>query len=85
MQVNMSGVMPIIFASSITTLPSIIINFVAPNTESAFLKALQRTDSWAFLAIYALLIFFFSFFYTMIAFNPIDVANNLKKNGGFIP
>ncbi|MFA5340899.1 MAG: preprotein translocase subunit SecY [Clostridia bacterium] len=85
MQVNMSGVMPIIFASSITTLPSIIINFVAPNTENKFLMALQKTDSWSFLLIYAALIFFFSFFYTMISFNPVEVSNNLKKNGGFIP
>ncbi|HHT95114.1 MAG TPA: preprotein translocase subunit SecY, partial [Clostridiaceae bacterium] len=85
MQLNMSGVMPIIFASSITTLPSIIINFVAPNTESKFLIALQKTDSWGFLAVYAALIFFFSFFYTMIAFNPVEVASNLRKNGGFIP
>jgi preprotein translocase subunit SecY len=85
MQVNMSGVMPIIFASSITTLPSIIINFVAPNTENKFLMALQKTDSWGFLLIYAALIFFFSFFYTMISFNPVEVSNNLKKNGGFVP
>ncbi len=85
MQVNMSGVMPIIFASSITTLPSIIINFVAPHSENKFLVALQQTDSWAFLLIYAMFIFFFAFFYTMISFNPIEVSNNLKNNGGFIP
>lgn len=85
MQVNMTGVMPIIFASSITTLPSIIINFVAPNTESKFLLALQDTASWGFILIYALLIFFFAFFYTMIQFNPVEVSNNLKNNGGFIP
>ena len=85
MQLNMSGVMPIIFASSITTLPSIIINFVAPHTENKFLIALQKTDSWGFMAVYAALIFFFSFFYTMISFNPVEVATNLRKNGGFIP
>lgn len=85
MKVNMAGVIPIIFASSITTLPSIIIGLAAPNTQNRFLLALQHQGGVVHMALMAVLIIFFAFFYTIIQFNPVEVANNLKKNGGFIP
>ena len=84
-KVNMSGVIPIIFAMSLTSLPSIIIGFAAPQTENAFLLALQNQGGVGHMIIYAALILFFTFFYTIIQFNPVEVANNLKKNGGFVP
>ncbi|MBN1624824.1 MAG: preprotein translocase subunit SecY [Clostridia bacterium] len=85
MKVNMAGVIPIIFATSITTLPSIIIGLAAPNTTNRFLLALQQQGGIAHMTIMAILIIFFAFFYTIIQFNPVEVANNMKKNGGFIP
>ncbi|MBN2559178.1 MAG: preprotein translocase subunit SecY [Clostridia bacterium] len=85
MKVNMAGVIPIIFASSITTLPSIVIGLAAPNTTNKFLLALQQQGGVVHMSIMAILILFFSFFYTIIQFNPVEVANNMKKNGGFIP
>ncbi|HPJ21758.1 MAG TPA: preprotein translocase subunit SecY [Clostridia bacterium] len=85
MKVNMAGVIPIIFATSITTLPSIIIGLAAPNTTNTFLLALQKQGGVAHMTIMAILIIFFAFFYTIIQFNPVEVANNMKKNGGFIP
>ena len=85
MKVNMAGVIPIIFALSITTLPSIIIGLAAPNTESKILIALTKQGTLVHMTIMAMLIIFFTFFYTIIQFNPVEVANNMKKNGGFIP
>ncbi len=89
MKVNMSGVMPIIFAQSIASLPATIGMFVGWTTESTgFGGALMRVfDSTRLLycIIYFLLILGFSYFYSTIQFNPIEVANNLKKNGGFVP
>ena len=83
MKVNMSGVLPIIFAQSITSLPATIGALVG-NTDGWFVK-LFATDSLFYALIYLLLIIFFSYFYSTIQFNPIEVANNLKRNGGFIP
>ena len=89
MKVNMSGVMPIIFAQSIASLPATIGMFVGWTTASeGFGGALMRTfDTTGVLysVIYFLLILGFSYFYSTMQFNPIEVANNLKKNGGFIP
>ncbi len=81
MKVNMSGVMPIIFAQTIATLPGTIAMFFG------------KTDGWAstwtnsiiYAVVYFALIIFFAYFYSTIQFNPIEVANNLKKNGGYIP
>jgi preprotein translocase subunit SecY len=88
MKVNMSGVMPVIFAQSIASLPATIAAFFAMPKEGtfwySFLKAVD-TNSWLYAIIYFLLILFFSFFYATVQFNPIEIANNLKKNGGFIP
>jgi len=84
MKLNMSGVMPIIFAQSIASLPATVAAFVPAWSEGWFVKAFN-TNTWTYAVIYFLLILFFSYFYSTIQFNPIEVANNLKKNGGFIP
>ena len=89
MKVNMSGVMPIIFAQSIASLPATIGMFAGWTTESTgFGGGLMRvfdTTGILYSVIYFLLILGFSYFYSTMQFNPIEVANNLKKNGGFIP
>ena len=84
MKVNMSGVMPIIFAQSIASLPATIAAFSGSSTDSWFMRAFD-TSSITYAIIYFLLIIFFAYFYSTIQFNPIEVANNLKKNGGYIP
>ena len=88
-KVNMSGVMPIIFAQAIASIPATIGMFVpSAQTEGSgwynFLKAFDSTG-WIYSIVYFLLIVLFSYFYNTIQFNPIEVSNNLKKNGGFIP
>ena len=88
-KVNMSGVLPIIFAQSIASIPATIGMFV-PSAQvkgSGWYNFLQVFDSrgWVYCIVYFLLIVFFSYFYNTIQFNPIEVSNNLKKNGGFIP
>ena len=89
MKVNMSGVMPIIFAQSIASLPATIGVFVGWTTESeGFGGGLMRlfdTTKPFYSILYFLLIVGFSYFYATMQFNPVEVANNLKKNGGFIP
>lgn len=86
-KVNATGVMPIIFASSILSLPATIEMFWQPQAGSvgAAIIGLFRQTSPFYIALYALMIFGFSYFYASIQFNPIEIANNLKKNGGFIP
>jgi preprotein translocase subunit SecY len=86
LRVNTAGVMPIIFAQSIMFVPQIIFSFF-PNSE--FMNELSTNwfgySSWTYSFVYALMIIFFTYFYTAIAFNPKDVADNMKKQGGFIP
>lgn len=85
-KVNLAGVIPIIFAMSIMAFPSTIASFVAPQSTNWFVVLLKNaTSQWWYAVVYALLIMFFTFFYTIIQFNPIEIANNMKKNGGFIP
>ena len=88
-KVNMSGVLPIIFAQSIASIPATIGMFVpsAQTPGSGWYTFLQVFDSrgWVYCIVYFLLIVFFSYFYNTIQFNPIEVSNNLKKNGGFVP
>jgi preprotein translocase subunit SecY len=85
-KVNLAGVMPIIFAMSIMAFPSTIIGFVAPTSTNWFVRMIRDAQSsYLYAVVYALLIIFFTFFYSVIQFNPIEVANNMKKNGGFIP
>ena len=85
MKVNMSGVLPIIFAQSIAAIPATICAFVTKWQDSWVMTHMFDTNTWPYLVIYFLLIIFFSYFYATIQFNPIEVSNNLKKNGGYIP
>ena len=88
MKVNMSGVMPIIFAQAIASLPATIAAFFRqpkPGSFGAGLLSFLDTDGVPYMIIYFLLIIAFGYFYATIQFNPIEVANNMKKNGGFIP
>ena len=85
MKVNSAGVMPLIFAQSIMFIPSTFLSFF-PNSE--FMQGVAKYfdyTSWFYSIVYALLIVFFTYFYTAIAFNPKDVSDNMKKQGGFIP
>ncbi len=85
LKVNQAGVMPLIFAQSIMFIPSTVLSFF-PNSD--FMQAVAKYfdyQSMFYSFIYALLIIFFTYFYTAIAFNPKDVADNMKKQGGFIP
>ena len=89
MKVNMSGVMPIIFAQAIASLPATIGAFmgVTKNSEGfgGSMMRLFDTSQVFYSVLYFLLIVGFSYFYASMSFNPVEVANNLKKNGGFIP
>ncbi len=84
MKVNMSGVMPIIFASSIATLPATIAGLAGASQDS-WVNTWFGNNSIPYAIVYFLLIIFFAYFYSTIQFNPVEVANNLKKNGGYIP
>jgi preprotein translocase subunit SecY len=84
LKVNMSGVLPIIFAQTFASIPVTVAAFVPKWQESAFVKAFD-VSSWYYIIVYFLLIVFFSYFYSTIQFNPVEVANNLKKNAGQIP
>ncbi len=83
-KVAMSGVMPVIFASSICSLPATICAF-GGWTEGNFYKNFLAPNSWPYVVMYGLMIFFFSWFYSTIQYDPVEISNNLKKNGGFIP
>ena len=85
-KVNWAGVIPIIFAMSIMMLPSTVFGFAAPNSTNGFVLFMKNWQShWSYAVIYAMMIIAFTFFYTYVQFNPIELANNMKKNGGFIP
>ena len=86
-KVNMSGVMPIIFAQSIASLPATIAAFCGVNDSNGgwWYKNVFSSTSAIYTIFYLLLIVGFSYFYATIQYNPVEVANNLKKNGGFIP
>ena len=83
-KVSMAGVMPIIFAQSICSLPATICAFTG-HTSGWWYEHVWSSSSWTYAFIYFLMIFFFSWFYSTIQYDPIEIANNLKKNGGFIP
>ena len=84
-KVAMSGVMPVIFAQSICSLPATVCAFVPGWDEGWFFENFVSSSSWFYAASYFVMIFFFSWFYSTIQYDPVEVANNLKKNGGFIP
>jgi len=89
LKVNMSGVLPIIFAQSIASLPSTVGMFFGKTAKSeggwgTFLTVFDN-NGWVYAVVYFLLILAFSYFYSTMQFDPVEVANNLKKNGGFVP
>ncbi len=84
LKINVSGVIPPIFASSILMFPAQIANMANSGWLQEFSSVLHPAD-WRYNAIFTILVVFFAFFYTAVVFNPVDVADNLKKSGGFIP
>ena len=85
-KVNLAGVIPIIFAMSIMAFPSTIITLFFGASRHPIVEWFKNAQGkFGYALIYALLIIFFTFFYSVIQFNPIEIANNMKKNGGFIP
>ena len=83
-KVSMSGVMPVIFAQSICSLPATVCAFTGA-TSGWWYENVWSSTSWTYAVTYFLMIFFFSWFYSTIQYDPVEIANNLKKNGGFIP
>jgi preprotein translocase subunit SecY len=83
-KVAMSGVMPVIFAQSICSLPATICTFFGWTKNWAY-NNLFTSTSWPYVIFYFLMIFFFSWFYASIQYDPVEIGNNMKKNGGFIP
>ena len=83
-KVAMSGVMPVIFAQSICSIPATICAFTGVNSGWWY-DNVWSSSSWTYIVIYGLMIFFFSWFYAQIQYDPTEIGNNLKKNGGFIP
>ena len=84
LKINVSGVIPPIFASSILMFPAQIANMSGSPWLQEFTSVLHPAD-WRYNVIFTILVVFFAFFYTQITFNPVDVADNLKKSGGFVP
>ena len=86
-KVNMSGVLPVIFASSILSIPSTIAGFMNVDPDGIMGKILSviRYDHWVYAVLYFFLIMAFNYFYISIQYNPMDIANNLRKNNGTIP
>jgi preprotein translocase subunit SecY len=85
-KINMSGVIPVIFASSILSLPSMLAQFGdRAGGWQGWVSMYMNSNTPLYLALYALLVIFFCFFYTSITFNPDEVADNMKKYGGFVP
>src|SRR6059058_220631 len=84
LRINAAGVMPIIFASSVIVVPGAIAQFSGSAVASQWAEKVAP-GTWAYYLLTAILIVFFTYFYTSIIFNPIDISENLKKQGGFIP
>jgi preprotein translocase subunit SecY len=84
LKINVSGVIPPIFASSILMFPSQIANMSGSGRLQEFASVFHQAD-WRYNLVFTILVVFFAFFYTSVVFNPVDVADNLKKSGGFVP
>jgi preprotein translocase subunit SecY len=84
LRVNQAGVIPIIFAQSIILFPATIAGFI-PNQAFQQMAMNLTKGEWLYNSVYSLLILFFAYFYTAITFNPIDISDNMKKYGGFVP
>jgi preprotein translocase subunit SecY len=89
LKVNQAGVIPVIFASSLLYLPQLILGFMNSQQPNAFYRFISsyviNPVSWVNISVYFLLIIFFTYFYVGITFNPTEVADNMKKYGGFVP
>ena len=85
LKMNMAGVMPIIFASSIVSIPATIAGFFSGSPFAEWVDKWLGVNSWIYLAIYVVLILLFSYFYIMISFNPVEVSNNIRNQGGAVP
>lgn len=86
LKVNQAGVIPIIFASSVLYIPTLMQNVIQNQTIQNFINDnLVNSASAVYMVLYGLMVVFFAYFYTAITFNPVDVADNIKKYGGFIP
>ena len=85
MKVNSTGVMPLIFAISIIQFPGLIAQFWPTSGFALWYGRWFNASSWVYMVVYALLILFFTYFYTSISFNPTEMSKNLQQNGGFIP
>ena len=86
LKLNMAGVMPIIFANSIVAIPATIASLMSKeNWFTRFVDNWFDTDTWIYIVVEVILIVAFSYFYIMISFNPVEVANNIKDNGGAVP
>ena len=87
LKVNMSGVLPVIFASSILSLPPTVEMFLKDDTKEKFAGFFElfTTSHWFYSVIYFFLILFFAYFYASIQYNPVEMANNIRKNSGMVP
>jgi len=89
LKVNQSGVIPVIFASSMLYLPSLAASITGweplVNFNATYLEPATGGITWVYIAIFAGMTIFFTYFYTAIAFNPVEVADNMKRYGGFVP
>ena len=89
LKVNQAGVIPVIFASSLLYLPQLAVSFAGPNSSNPVILWISRNivqqDKPAHIILYFLMIIFFTYFYVSITFNPTEVADNMKKYGGFVP
>jgi preprotein translocase subunit SecY len=87
LKVNQAGVIPVIFSSSLLYLPQLLSQVWTSNQgfTNFVAKYFTATDSWSYIATYALLTVFFTYFYVAITFNPVEVSDNMRKYGGFIP
>lgn len=81
LQVNQAGVMPVIFASSLLMIPSFIVGAIWPQAASVF----QNSSNWWHIVFYSAMIYFFSYFWNSLMFQPTEIANNMKEHGSFIP
>ena len=85
LKVNAANVMPIIFAQAIMFIPMAIMGFNTESAPSAFAQLMYDNTSWLYNLIFALLIILFTYFYTAITINPVQMAEDMKRNNGFIP
>ncbi|MFH1736387.1 MAG: preprotein translocase subunit SecY [Actinomycetota bacterium] len=85
LKINQAGVIPIIFAVSVMMIPNIIIGFFPGTAFAAAVNTYLKPTSWVYMSMYTLMIVGFAYFYTAVTFNPIDIAENIQKYGGFIP